>query len=290
MIIREITPLTENDCFMMFSRKKMKFDFPLHYHEEFELNFIRNARGAKRIVGDHEAEIGELELVFVGPNLPHGWFTHHCRSGEIEEITIQFHKDFLDRVFLRRNQLSFLRRMFEDATRGVLFSQDTISRVADRIAGLEGKQGFASVLEFMSVLHDLSISRNMRMLSNSPSNNKVENIFYPNKSVEKALAYIHAHFDKPITIEEVAELLHIPAAPFGRFFKKHTGSAFKDVLNEVRLGKASRLLIDTNQSVNEVAYRCGFNNLSYFNRLFKSVKHCTPKEFRERFSGTRVFV
>lgn len=290
MIIREITPLTENDCFMMFSRKKMKFDFPLHYHEEFELNFIRNAKGARRIVGDHEDEIGELELVFVGPNLPHGWFTHHCRSGEIEEITIQFHKDFLDRAFLKRSQLSFLRRMFEDAPRGVLFSQETISRVADRIVGLEGKQGFASVLEFMSVLHDLSISRNMRTLSNSPSNNKVENIFYPNRSVEKALAYIHAHFDKPITIEEVSELLHIPAAPFGRFFKKYTGSAFKDVLNEVRLGKASRLLIDTNQSVNEVAYRCGFNNLSYFNRLFKSVKHCTPKEFRERFSGSRVFV
>lgn len=275
---------------MMFSRKKSKFDFPLHYHEEFELNFICNGKGSRRVVGDHEGEIGNLELVFVGPNLPHAWFTHHCHSGEIEEITIQFHKDFLDRVFLRRSQLSFLRRMFEDASRGILFSRETAQQLSGGIRGLEGKQGFASVLEFMSVLHDLSISRNMRMLSNAPSPHKPENILYPNKAIEKALRYIHENFGKPITIEETAELVGIPPAPFGRFFKKHTGNAFKDVLNEVRLGSASRLLIDTNQSVNEIAYRCGFNNLSYFNRLFKSFKHCTPKEFREKFSGTRVFV
>ena len=60
-IIREITPLTQNDCFTLFSRNKTNFDFPLHYHEEFELNLIINAGGAKRIVGDHVEEIEDLE-------------------------------------------------------------------------------------------------------------------------------------------------------------------------------------------------------------------------------------
>lgn len=275
---------------MLFSRKKSKFDFPLHYHEELELNFIRGASGAQRIVGDHVGEIEEMELVFVGSNIPHGWFNHHCTSPEIQEITIQFHKDFLDMVFLKRNQLSFLKRMFEESSRGILFSQQTTRQLAERIVGLDQKQGFASVLEFMSVLHDLSISRNMQMLSNAPPAHKSENILYSNRNIQKALGYIHENFGKPITIEEVAALIDIPAAPFGRFFKKHTGNAFKDVLNEVRLGNASRLLIDTNWSVNEIAYKCGFNNLSYFNRLFKLKKHCTPKEFREKFSGTRIFI
>jgi AraC-like DNA-binding protein len=288
--IREITPLTESDCFMIFSRKKSDFDFPFHYHEEFEINFIRNAAGSQRIVGDHVGEISDLELVLVGPNLPHGWFTHHCQSKEIEEITIQFHRDFLDTFFLQRSQLSFLKRLFEDASRGILFSNTTAEQLTERITSLDQKQGFASVLEFMSILHDLSTARNMRMLSNASFVHKAESMRYSNRTIQQALQYIQQNFGQAVTLEEVAEFLDIPVAPFGRFFKKHTGNTFKDVLNEVRLGHASRLLIDTNLSVNEIAYKCGFNNLSYFNRLFKMKKHYTPKAFRERFSGTRVFI
>jgi hypothetical protein len=75
-ILREITPLTKGDCFTLLSRVKSEFDFPLHYHEELELNFILNAKGAKRVIGDHMQEIDEIELVLVGSNLPHVWLTH----------------------------------------------------------------------------------------------------------------------------------------------------------------------------------------------------------------------
>ena len=103
-LLKEITPLTISDCFTVFSRTKTEFDFPLHFHEEFELNFILNAKGAKRIVGDHMSEINELELVLVGPNLPHCWKTNNCKSKKIMEITIQFHKDLFDDKFLKRKK------------------------------------------------------------------------------------------------------------------------------------------------------------------------------------------
>jgi hypothetical protein len=74
-IIKEITPLTNSDCFTIFERKKTDFDFPLHYHEEMELNFISNAVGARRVVGDHIEEITDVELVLIGSNLPHVWET-----------------------------------------------------------------------------------------------------------------------------------------------------------------------------------------------------------------------
>ena len=79
-LLREITPLTQNDCFTIFSRTKKEFDFPLHFHDEYELNFIQNAAGAKRVVGDHVEEIGSIELVLVGPNLQHGWLTNNCKG------------------------------------------------------------------------------------------------------------------------------------------------------------------------------------------------------------------
>lgn len=289
-ILHEITPLTENDCFLFFAREKEAFDFPFHYHEEFEINFICNAAGAQRIVGDHKGEIGNLELVLVGSNLPHGWFTYHCRSQKIEEITIQFHKDFLDKDFLIRTQLLSIKRMLEESSRGILFSEKTSLQMAPRVRELTQKQGFEAVLELMSLLHDLSTSRNMRLLSGVPFINKNESRYGASRRIQMALQYINKNFAQAITIQDIASLLNMPDAPAGRFFKKHTGSTFKDVLNEVRVGNASRLLIDTTQSVNEIAYTCGFNNISYFNKIFKVKKQYTPKEFREKFSGTKVFV
>ena len=83
---------------------------------------------------------------------------------------------------------------------------------------------------------------------------------------------------------------NMPVASFSRFIKKRIGSTFIDSLNEIRLGHATRMLIETTHNVAEVAYKCGFNNISNFNRTFKKRKGCTPKEFRGNFSGTRIFI
>jgi len=288
-IMREITPLTQNDCFTIFTRVKKEFSFPLHYHEEFELNFIRNAKGAKRIVGDNIEVIDELELVLIGPNLYHSWFTHQCREEEIQEVTIQWHKDLFDDKFLGRNQLKFIRSMFERASRGISFSRETIQALATRLLSLDEKSGFDSVMELMSVLHDLSISRNTRTLSNSGFTN--EQFSYNSRRIEKAFLYMNNNYDKGVTLSEVAGLVNMTEVSFSRFIKKRTGNTFIDSLNEIRLGHASKKLIDTTHSIAEISYHCGFNNISNFNRIFKKKKGCTPKEFRESFTtGTKVFI
>ena len=288
-IIKEITPLTQNDCFTIFSRVKKEFDFPLHFHEEFELNLILNAQGAKRIVGDNIEEITDMELVLIGPNLSHVWTTHHCKSEEITEVTIQWHKDLFDDKMLRRNQLSFIRKMFERSVRGILFPRETIEKVYKRILDIDQLQGFDSVLELMSILHDLSSSKSMRILSDGTFNNdQVMN--YNSRRIDKAFEFMNANFYKAITLKDLSKLVSMTEVSFSRFIKKRTGNTFIDSLNEIRLGHATRMLIETTHSVSEISYKCGFNNISNFNRLFKKRKHCTPKEFRENFSGTRVFI
>jgi AraC-like DNA-binding protein len=288
-IIREITPLSQSDCFTIFSRVKSEFDFPMHCHEELELNFIMNAKNAKRVIGDHIDEIDDMELVLVGSNLPHVWQTHKCKSKEIKEITIQFHKDLFDDKFLRRNQLGFIRKMLERSARGILFSRQTIEQIKPRLMGLNQKQGFDSVLELMSIMHDLSISRNMHTLSDATFNNA--ELSYNSRRIERSIEYMNQNFQKAITLTEVARLANMTDVSFSRFFRSRTGITFMDSLLEMRLGHASRLLIDTTQSVAEVAYNCGFNNISNFNRLFKKKKGCTPKEFRQSYSyGSRVFI
>jgi len=288
-IIKEITPLTQNDCFTIFSRVKKEFDFPLHFHEEFELNLILNAPGAKRIVGDNIEEITDMELVLVGPNLSHVWTTHNSRSEEITEVTIQWHKDLFDEKMLRRNQLSFIRKMFERSVRGILFPRETIEKVYKRILAINQLQGFDSVLELMSILHDLSTAKSMRVLSDATFNND-QVLNYNSRRIDKAFEFMNANFDKSISLKDLSKLVSMTEVSFSRFIKKRTGNTFIDSLNEIRLGHATRMLIETTHSVAEISYNCGFNNISNFNRLFKKKKHCTPKEFRENFSGTRVFI
>jgi AraC-like DNA-binding protein len=287
-ISREITPLTQSDCFTIFSREKSEFDFPLHNHEEMELNLIINAPGAKRIVGDHIEEITDMELAFVGSNLPHGWFTHNCKSNLIQEVTIQFHKDLLDESFLKRNQLNLIRNMFEGAKRGILFSRETIEQIAPRILNLNKAAGFNSILELFSIFHELSISTDIRVLSDSTFTKEQYN--YNSRRIEKVFEFMNANFHRQITLAEVAKVANMPDASFSRFIKKRTGYTFINSLNEIRLGHVSRMLIDTTHSVAEIAYKCGFNNMANFNRTFKSKKSCTPNEFRENYSGNRVFI
>jgi len=290
-LLREITPLTQSDCFTVMSRVKSGFNFPLHYHEEFELNFIHNAKGARRVIGGHIDTIDDIELVLVGPNLQHGWFTHKCKSTEIHEVTIQFHRDLLDEKFLQRNQMSLMRNMFQQSLRGILFSREASEAIMPRIMNLPQKSGFESMLELFSILHNLSTSLDMRILSDI-SFQATDTISYNSRRIESVMAYLNKNFEREISLSEAAKLVSMSEVAFSRFFKARTGKTFVDTLNEIRLGHASRMLIDTTQSVSEIAYHCGFNNMSNFNRIFKKKKQCTPKGFREEYnsSGFRMIV
>lgn len=287
-VIREVTPLTQLDCFTIFSRTKESFDFPLHYHDEYELNLIENAGGAQRVVGDHFEIIDNFELILIGPQVHHGWFNAQCRNKSIHETTIQFHKDLFDDKLLNKNQLSFLKSMLHLAGRGISFSKETIIALAPRIKNLNKKNGFDSVLELMSILHDLSISRNMKILSDTNFLKPFDH--FHQSRIERTFEFMMKNLDKEITLKEVAKLSNMTEVSFSRYFKQKTGSTFIDSLNDIRIGQAARLLIETPQSVSEIAYSCGFNNLSNFNRTFKRKKGCSPKEFRLNFSGRRIFI
>ncbi len=290
-ILKESPPLTKADCFSLFSRYKTEFNFPVHYHEEYELNFIENGKGVRRIVGGSMEEISNLELVLVGPNIPHAWFTHKCKSDKILEITIQFHKDLFHEVFLKRNQMNFIRTLFEQSLKGISFSRKTIERVMPRLKKLGQKEGFESVLELMSILHELSVSPDSRTLSENVAY-KTDMIFTDSRRVEKVVEFINEHFSRTVRLAEAAELVDMAETAFSRFFKAKTGITFVDYLNDIRIGHASRMLIDTTDPIAQVAAECGFTSITNFNRIFKKRKGIVPKDFREKHGtpGRKIFI
>ena len=288
-VVREITPLTSSDCFTVSSRIVKEFDSPLHYHDEYELTLILNAKGAKRVLGNSIDIITDAELVLIGPNIYHSWFTHQCTSGAINEITIKIHKDLFNETFLKRNQLCLLKNMFNNAQRGILFSKEAIINTADRIVNLKQKTHFEAVLELLTILHILSVSPNIKLLSDAGFSD--ERFSYKSRRIEKVFDFMCNNYHKHITLAEVAGLTNMPVVSFSRFFKEMTGKTFIESLNEIRIGHASRMLVDTDLNIATIAYKCGFNNISNFNRIFKRKKVCIPKEFRETYIlGKKVYI
>lgn len=286
-IHREITPLTDNDCFLVFDRQRSLFTFPIHFHPEYEINFIHRAQGGRRVVGDHIDEIDEYELVMVGPNLYHGWENYRNTGKELlHEITIQFPKDIFEGTLISKNLLKPVRDLLHNANRGILFSLHTAKTLEKRFLSLAQKRGFDSFLEFQSILYDLSISRDQRLLTNISF--QKGNEFHNNERIEKIYNYVNENYSKKIMLEEAAELLNMSVVSFSRLIKQRTGKSFIDFVNEIRLGYATRLLIETGKSVSEVCYECGFNNISNFNRTFKKKQGCTPSEFRVNFNGVKT--
>ena len=287
--IKEVTPLRETECFTVFHRIKDKFDFPYHYHEEYELNMILNASGAQRVVGDRIEEIGDYELVLTGPNLPHGWFNNNCRSKNIVEVTVQWNKDLFSDQFLNKNQLNFIKRMLQVSSFGIKFSKSTIKSIAPEILNLHKTVGFDSVIKLMLILRDLSVSKDTELLVEGDMLLD-KSLNFRSRRLDVAFDYMNKNFSKLISLNDVAELVNMSEVSFSRFIKKRTGKTFIDNLNEIRLGHATRMLIETSNTVAEICYLCGFNNISNFNRAFKRKKNCTPSAYRLNFSGSRVFI
>lgn len=283
-IQREITPLSQGDCLLVFDRIKSKFDFPVHFHPEYELNLILNANDAERIVGDHRSNIAGSELVLVGPNVYHGWNNGNCKSSEIHEITIQFHRDLIHENLLARNMMKPIRDMLNNASRGIQFSDHTIRQIAPTLQNLSKKNGIEAFIELISVLHILSISENQKLLcSGAMTSSDFEN----SDRIKLVCEYIEANYQDKIKVEEVAEMLNITETSFNRLIKKRTGRSFVEFLNDYRIGFATRWLTETNETIAEIAFRCGFFNISNFNRIFKKNKNCTPVQYRENFSGIK---
>jgi AraC-like DNA-binding protein len=100
--------------------------------------------------------------------------------------------------------------------------------------------------------------------------------------LDEVLAWLRRHRADPITLARAASVAKMSPKSFCRFFKANTGKTLVGYLHELRVGEASRQLLETNRPVSEIALDCGFNNLSNFNRRFLGLKGMTPREFRRR--------
>ena len=242
------------------------------------------------MVGDSAEIIGDYDLVLItGKELEHVWEQHECTSGDIREITIQFSPDLFFGNVVNKNQFDSIRRMLERAQCGLSFPLQAIMKVynwLDKLASEE--QGFYAVMNFLRILYELSLYDTARVLSSS-SFAKIET-FSDSRRVQKVQKYISTHYQEEIRLASLADMVGMTPVSFSRFFRLRTGKTLSDYIIDIRLGFATRMLVDSTRTIAEVCYDCGFNNLSNFNRMFKRKKGCSPKEFRENYRKKKLVI
>jgi len=291
LAIQETTPLSDKDCFYIADRHKTEFTYPIHLHDDYELNFVSNASGVKRIVGDSEEIIGDYDLVLIAnKDLEHVWEQNTCRSADIREITIQFSPLLFYPSFINKNQFESIRKMFEKAGKGLSFPLPAIMKVypiLDKLAS--EKNTFYAVINFFIMLYELSLfTEQSRELSDAPYVQKE----FPldNQKLQDVQQYINENYRQEIRLEQLADRTGMAPTAFSRFFKSQTGKALSDYIIDIRLNHAARMLIDSTEPISKICTECGFNNLSNFNRLFKKKKNCSPKEFRENYRKKKLVI
>ncbi|MDD5951567.1 MAG: AraC family transcriptional regulator [Bacteroidales bacterium] len=288
-ILTEISNLSERDCFNIIERHKSKFTYPIHRHTEFELNYVQNAAGVQRVIGDNIETIGDFDLVLIGnENLEHVWQQGTCNSKDIREITIQFSPKLFSPAILSKNQFISIKKMFENARHGIVFPTEAIMKVYNILDSLATeKDGFIQFTNFLLLLYYLS-----KFESRPLSSNTFTNVSSGKESRRITLVqnYIDEHYLETIKLDDLASMAGMTPTAFSRFFKLRTHRTISEYITEIKLGVASRALVDTSQNISEICYASGFNNISNFNRIFKAKKGMTPKEFRAVYKKNKVIV
>ncbi len=273
-ILEDIQASKGNSSFYAYRFKVPFFELKWHYHPEYELTYILKGSG-HRLVGNSYNHYMAGDLVLLGSNLPHTWSSKVEEQSYSEAIVIQFSKEFVT-PFLGFNESTLIKNMLDASDRGIRFEPDDL--IVSKIIDLIETSGFDRNLKLISILDELS-KKQLNLIASNAFHNIVSK--KNEMRINKICIYIQNNFSNKITLKQVADLIYLTESNFCKFFKKATGKTYSDYLNEIRINESCRLLIQSEKTINIISYECGYETLSYFNRVFYTKKGMTPSMYRK---------
>ncbi|WP_420149933.1 AraC family transcriptional regulator [Spirosoma sp.] len=247
-----------------------------HYHPEYEIVYIPSGEGQRRI-GSNVSRYEAGELVFIGPNLPHLNYSYG-KQGEHEEIVVQMREDFMGSDFLQKPELKAVRRLFERSHTGLVFSGDSQQKVGQLLRQMTRQVPFERFLTLLRILQLLAEAPDAHPLHTDG----VRFDLNPKEQqrINRICQYVEQHYADPVDIRAVADLASMTVPAFCRYFKRMTRQTYTDFVNEYRVNQA-RSMLQSARTVADVGFAVGFNNLSHFNKTFRTVTGQTPSTYRK---------
>jgi AraC-like DNA-binding protein len=258
-----------------------RFTSPFHLHDEFELIAILKSHG-KLYVGNNVTNFSDGNLFLFSPGLPHCFYnTRGFEKGDemAHAVGVYFKKDFLGTDFFKRTEVSQLARLIGQSEFGVQVVNPS-KTILNKLIGLKKKKNLERLGDFLLILNELATQKTIKLLS-------IENLITAgslagSKVINDVFRYVAENFQKEITFSTASSVANMQRAAFCRYFKRKTKKKFTEFVNETRIMHARKLLAETDKTIIEVAFECGYKNTSYFNRQFRIICNAVPSEFRDQ--------
>ena len=257
------------------------FKWHYHYHPEYEIVCVFEGSG-RRHVGNHLSNYDDGDLVLIGSNLPHGGFGYGSVDMH-EEIVVQFKVDFLGENFLVKPEMALIKKLFQRAKQGISFYGKTKEELTLNFKNLLQLSHFDRLIGLLNILQKLANSSEFNTLNQDGI--KYNFNLKDQERLDKVYKYVEENYSQEIDIQIVAKICNLTIPAFCNYFKKNLNQNFTDFTNEYRINQACKLLLEGLQ-IADICYRCGFNNVSYFGRVFKQFKGTNPSQFRRNFGKT----
>ena len=258
---------------------------PTHWHNEYEIIYIKKGQG--RISLDLEYyDVSAGDIVLIIPGQLHSIEQKDDKTMEYEniifgsDILMSKHNDFCYTYFFNslEKRTIQLPAIFNSSTCDYY---EAMARCIDNADEICKTFPYGYQLAIKSCLFQLFFE----IFSHAPKDNQPSKTKKSLDKVKRIVKYVENNYAHAITIEEMANLCEFSQSHFMKFFKNNMDISFIEYLNNYRLTMASRLLISSTSSIIAIAMESGFDNLSYFNRLFKKKFGMTPSNFREIYQG-----
>ncbi|MDO7135864.1 AraC family transcriptional regulator [Algibacter lectus] len=274
--VLEQIELGKKQSILAFEYEADHFDTPWHFHPQHELTYIEESVGTKYI-GDYVGFYEPGELVLLRSNLPHCWKNHSDESKQSKSIVVHWNKGIYPKV----PELQPMFTMLTTASRGVVFDKDVAASFLPRIKKLTELKNYKLYIELLNLLSDLS-DCNYKTLSEAHFIDDLPVEF--GSRMSKIHDFIEKRFHEKIYLKELADLVSMSEQSFSRFFSKMMGRPFFTFLNEYRINIASRMLIDTDLTIAQIGYACGYESLPFFHKQFNKFKQSSPLKFRKKYT------
>lgn len=262
--------------------KGKQLDYPWHFHPEFQLNFVVHGKG-QRLIGDHLENFMSGDLILIGDGLPHFWqyedvYFNAEDSGEA--IVIHFSNDFLGIDFFEKPEFRSIKKMLMLCSRGLKCTANT-EEFSNAFKKMIQSNSFERILILLGILNDLAHSKEYTAISNAGFVNRFDD--FEMDKINKIYKFLFQNYRQDINLKQISQMANMTPTSFSRYFKKKTTKSYMEVLIELRLGYACRLLQESDSTVLQVCYECGFNNMANFSQHFKEHFKESPLEYRKKF-------
>lgn len=269
-----------NHSFYVDHIKFESFPNPLHFHPDIEILYVKNGKGT-RFIGDSIQSFGPGDIVMIGKNVPHLWYSDEKDKNSLSEVIfILFNTEVFGETFWQLPETKNITRLINKSLRGVKLAGETRNKVSKLMETIASSSGFNRISLLLSILESISEGGEYQYLA-SPI---VQNSISENDSdkLNRVYQYVLDNYQQSITLGTVSAIANLSVPSFCRYFKKRTNKTFIRLLNEIRIALACRSLIEDDKPVSEICFESGYNNVSFFIKQFKEITGFTPGDFKRR--------